>query len=59
MEIAMWLVMGNLHHKYFREELLGETFIDEYSSKKIPWNRDYLKEKDGDYLYNLLRNHKL
>lgn len=43
----------------FREELLGETFIDEYSSKKIPWNRDYLKEKDGDYLYNLIRNHKL
>merc|ERR1711953_1076500 len=40
----------------FREELLTEEFIEEYSSKITPWNAEYLKHKDGDYLYNLVRN---
>jgi len=40
----------------FREDLLNATFIEEYSSKKTPWDTAYLQHKDGDYLRTFLRN---
>ena len=39
----------------FREELLNEVFITEYSNKELPWNSEYLKDKDGDFLFNLVK----
>ena len=39
----------------FREELLNELFITEYSNKDLPWNSEYLKDKDGDFLFNLVK----
>ena len=39
----------------FREDLLGGQFIEEYSSKTVPWSTEYLNHKDGDYLFKLLR----
>ena len=39
----------------FKEELLTETFIGEYSDKIVPWNDDYLSEKDGSFLFNLIK----
>ena len=42
----------------FREELLEEEYIEEYSSKTVPWSTEYLNHKDGDYLFKLLRKNK-
>ena len=41
--------------RFFREELLNQQFIEEYSDKTIPWNPEYLQEKDGDFLFNLVK----
>ena len=38
-----------------REELLEESHLEEYSDKLRPWNPEYLKEKDGTFLYNLVK----
>ena len=40
----------------FKEELLQQQFIKEYSDKILPWNKQYLKEKDGSFLYKLVKN---
>ena len=42
-------------YAYCREELLEESHLEEYSDKLRPWNPEYLKEKDGTFLYNLVK----
>ena len=29
--------------------------LDEYSAELLPWNQEYLKEKDGSFLFNLVK----
>ena len=39
----------------FREELLENEYLDEYSTKLLPWDPAYLEEKDGDFLFKTIK----
>ena len=42
----------------FREELLENDFLNEYSTKLLPWDPAYLEEKDGSFLFNTIKKKK-
>lgn len=43
----------------FREELLDNDYVSEYSAKIHTWDPAYLDNKDGDFLYDALKKPKL
>jgi len=42
----------------FREELLEKEYLSEYSTKILPWDKAYLEEKDGSFLFNTIKKPK-
>merc|ERR1712215_571299 len=47
-KVESWIYLMN----DFRDELLDNEYLDEYSTKILPWDTAYLEEKDGDFIFN-------